>query len=204
MSALSYKKKATLRKAPSEADGEQGKWRKAFKWLAIITFVLIAIFVSVFLYVWFNRYALVESYAQRLFREQGIKAELLIKQFSGEEAVIENVKLTYKSEAQPFFSAKRIEADYILEDALKGRMKKVRLVEPTARLTLNEKFQIIDGWMPPKDKGGGGGISIPEDGLFIEEASFDLRTPFGEPAIGMTANIRDTEQFDATLILSPS
>lgn len=204
MSALSHKKKATLRDEDSQRKKLSKKWQKLLKWFFIISIIILLLLTLVASYVWFNRYNLSERYVERFFSQQGIEAELSIKSFSKEAAVIEDIKLTYQSDVSPFFSASRIEADYILEEALNGRMKKLRLVKPEARITLDEKFQIIDGWMPPKSNNNGTGVSIPEKGLFIEDASFQLTSPYGDPSFDMTAEIWATDKFDATLILSPT
>lgn len=196
-------------KSPSDKspNPKRGSVWKIVLWGVAVLFV-IAILLAVFF--WTQRYSLIENYAKNLLREQGIEAELSITSLSREAVILRDVSLTYQSEpnqseASPFFKAKRIEADYILKEAMNGRMKRLRLVEPFAKITLDEQFRIIDGWLPPRDQESDGApITIPEYGLQIEDGEFDMVTPYGEPIISINADIKETDQFVATLLLKPS
>jgi len=176
------------------------RWKRVGAFFLFVLFLL----VCVGFYLWINRYSLMERYAQSVLHEQGIIAEISIESFSREMVVLNDVSLTYQSETTPFFSAQRVEADFILKEALNGKMKRLRFVEPQARITLDESFRIIDGWVPPKSNDNPQGLSVPEDGFFLEDASFNLITPYGNPNIAVTAAIRQTDEFEATLIIEPT
>lgn len=178
--------------------------RKVWTWLIYAVLAMLFIFVIIILILWDKRFAIAERYAQTLLRDQGIEASLSIEHLTREAIILNDVKLVYQDTTEPFFSAKRIEADYLLKDAMKGKMKRLRFVEPQADITLDENFQITDGWLPPQNSESSGGVSIPENGLFLEDASFSLTTPYGSPDIAVTANIRATDQFDGTVIIAPT
>jgi hypothetical protein len=163
--------------------------------------VLLAVIVS---FAWFNRYNFAENYVKSLFLEQGIKASLSIEALTKEAVIIREASLTYENEAKPFFKVKRLEADYELKEALQGRMKRLRFVEPEAKLTLNENFQIIDGWMPPRGQGKGQKFFIPPQGVSIEEGSFDVTTPFGSPEISFSAEVYETDRFSGIVLFQPT
>ena len=189
-------------KSKNAKSGPSGRKKWSFwKWLGAVFLFLLLILAILAIWIWSHRYSVLERYAVTLLEGQGIEAELSIKTANLDAAVIENIKLSYQSEDTPFFTAKRIEADYIWKEALQGKMKRLRFVEPTARITLDENFKIVDGWLPPKSDSSPGGLSIPENGFFIEDATFDLETPYGDPEIDVSATIRKTDEFKATVVI---
>lgn len=196
---MSLQSDITSKKRKSGRPGHK-KW-SVWKWLGAILLCLLLIVVIVAIWIWSNRYSVLERYVVTLLEEQGIDAELSIKNANLDAVVIDNVKLTYQSEGRPFFTAERIEADYIWKEALQGKVKRLSIIEPTAQITLDENFKIVDGWLPPKSESSPGGVSIPENGFFIKDATFDLNTPFGNPEVDVTASIRKTDQFEATVIV---
>jgi hypothetical protein len=185
----------------SKSGPSMSKNKPVWKWVGAILLGVFIVGVLVAAWIWSNRYSVLEQYAITTLEERGIEAQLSIKRANFDTLQVDNVELTYRSERKPFFTAKRIEADYVLKEALQGNMKRFRLVEPTARITLDENFKITDGWLPPKSESSPGGLSIPESGFFIEDATFNLETPYGSPEISMSASIRETDQFEATLVI---
>jgi hypothetical protein len=195
----------TSLKDPAAIKTKPAKARRSFgKTFLVVLFVLLALIVLALGIIWLNRYNFAETYAKNVFREQGIEAELSIETMTRDGVVIKNASLTYQNETAPFFTVKRLEADYILKEAMEGRMKRLRFVEPKANLTLDEKFQIIDGWMPPSSQKGGQGFTIPMQGIFIEDGDFKVTTPYGSPEMALTAEIFETDQFAGELIFQPT
>lgn len=185
---------------PTKSGPSVGKKKPVWRWVGAFLLGVFIIGVLVTAWVWSNRDSVLEQYAITFLEERGIEAQLSIKRATLDTLQVDNVELTYRSEGRPFFTAKRIEADYVLKEALRGNMKRLRLVEPTARITLDENFKITDGWLPPESESSPGGLSIPESGFFIEDATFNLETPYGSPEIAMSASIRETDKFEATLV----
>jgi hypothetical protein len=178
--------------------------RKIWTWIGYAVLFLVFVLVIAFLILWDRRYSIAERYVQTLLQDQGIETSLSIETLTREAIVLNDVTLTYRNEVEPFFKAKRVEADFILKEALNGKMKRLRFVEADAAITLGENFQITDGWLPPQESGSTGGVSIPENGLFLEDVNFSLTTPYGSPDIALTAAIRETDQFEATVLISPT
>lgn len=183
---------------------KKSRARKVWLWVGYALFVLLFLLIILILIAWDRRYAIAERYVQTFLQNQGIEASLSIDRLTRESVILRDIKLTYQSEERPFFSAKRIEADYLLKDALNGKMKRLKLIEPSAYITLDKNFRIIDGWLPPQSSDNPSGISIPENGFFLEDASFELETPYGSPEIAVTAAIRQTDLFEATILISPT
>jgi len=176
------------------------KW-SVWKWLSVAMLSALLIFAIAAVWTWSNRYSVLERYVVSVLHDQGIDAEMSIKTANLEAIIIDDVKLTYQSDGAPFFTAQRIEADYLWKEAMQGKVKRLRFVEPEARITLDENFKIVDGWLPPQSESSPGGLSIPENGFFLEDATFDLETPYGSPEIDVSAIIHQTDEFEATLVI---
>ena len=153
------------------------KKRRVWRWaLGILLFILLvaAILAAI---IWANRYALMEDMAKDALAEQGIEAELSIASVTKTHAVLKDIALS--SEGERFFSATKITADYSWREAVKGQMQKLVFTAPKARLSIDDKGQIIDGWLPPTSNDSGGGFALPPQGLHIEDGEFSITSPYG-------------------------
>ncbi|CAM3638816.1 YdbH domain-containing protein [Litorimonas haliclonae] len=196
---MSLQTDTTSQKSKSERHLRK-KW-SVWRWLGVALLCALLVIAIVVVWTWSNRYSVLERYVVSVLHDQGIEAELSIKTANLETVTIDDVKLTYQSDRDPFFTARRIEADYLWKEAMQGKVKRLRIVEPEARITLDENFKIVDGWLPPKSESSPGGLSIPENGFFLEDATFDLETPYGSPEIDVSATIHQTDEFEATLVI---
>jgi len=163
------------------------KKRSAWWWLLYGLLFIIFIAASIAAYVWLNRYSLLENAAEDLLLEQGIKAELSIESVSKTQAVLKNITLS--DEASEFFSADKIVADYAWREALEGRVNKLQLIKPKARITIDKTGKIIDGWLPPQSTDSGEGTALPPQGIIIKEGRFDVTSPFGVASADIDATI---------------
>ena len=175
-----------------------GFWR-VLRWVlgTLLFIVLIAV-----VYVWTHRYALIENTAHDILAEQGIESEFRIRSISKTRAVIGDVRLS--SEGAPFLEVDEIIADYAWRDALEGRMQKLTFKKPKAWVTVDEKGEIIDGWLPPSSSTDGGGSALPEQGIFVEGGTLFLGTPYGKVEADVSAYVTSREKFEADLIIKPT
>ncbi len=178
------------------------KKRRVWRWaLGILLFILLvaAILAAI---IWVNRYALMEDMAKDALAKQGIEAELSIASVTKTHAVLKDIALS--SEGEAFFSAKKITADYSWREAVKGQMQKLVFTAPKARLSIDGKGQIIDGWLPPTSADNGGGFALPPQGLHIEDGAFSITSPYGNLAVLIEANILARDNFTAKLDIAPA
>ena len=128
------------------------KKRSIWRWglWALLIALILAIILALF--IWLNRYSLIEEVTEDLLLEQGIEAELSIDSISSTQAILKNVRLTdsLADDKSVIFMADKITADYDWREALKGRVDKIVFSKPQAFLTLDENGKIINGWLAPK------------------------------------------------------
>lgn len=191
----------------SVADADVGmktprKKRSIWRWLLwafLVVLLLIALAAAI---VWSNRYAILESAAEDLLLEQGIEAELSIQSITKTQAVLKTIR--FSDGTSEFFSADKIIADYAWREALKGRVDKLQLIRPKARLTLDDKGRIIDGWLPPAAENEGGETVLPPEGIIIQDGLFSIGSPFGEAEIKLEATIFEATRFKAIADIAPT
>ena len=71
------------------------------------------------MYVWHNRYALMEDIAIDALAEHGVKAQLSVESVRKTQAIIKQVNLS--NDGSVFFTADKIIANYEWRDMLKGQ-----------------------------------------------------------------------------------
>jgi len=182
------------------------KKRSLWRWLLWTLFVLLILGVILAVTLWLNRYSLLEEATEDLLLEQGIKAELSIESVSKTQAVLKNIRLadSLADDGTAFFTAETITADYAWREALKGRVDKLVFLKPKARLTLDDKGQIIDGWLPPKGESDGGDVVLPPKGLIIQDGTFTLGSPYGDATAQVEATYFARDNFTANLDIAPT
>lgn len=173
-------------------------WRVLF-WTFLAILIIAAIIASM---VWVNRYSLLEKAAEDLLLEQGIQAELSIQSVSKTRAVLKTIR--FSDGASEFFSADKVIADYAWREALKGRVEKLQLIKPKARLTLDENGKIIDGWVPPSSEDGAGNTALPPQGIIITEGLFTIGSPYGNAEAKLDASIFALDKFTAEIDIAPT
>ena len=138
--------------------------------------------------------------------EQGIKAELSIDSINQTQATVKNIRLMDETsdKGQVFFQAEKITAEYEWREALKGRFEKITLLKPQAQFTLDEKGQIIDGWLPPRGDGEGDGVVLPPKGIILQDGVFTLGSPFGKAVAQIDATYFAKDNFTAKLNIEPT
>ena len=182
------------------------KKRSIWRWglWALLIALILAIILALF--IWLNRYSLIEEVTEDLLLEQGIEAELSIDSISSTQAILKNVRLTdsLADDKSVIFMADKITADYDWREALKGRVDKIVFSKPQAFLTLDENGKIINGWLAPKGEGDGGELAVPPKGIIIQDGTFTLGSPFGDAVAKVEATYFAQDDFTAKLDIAPT
>ncbi len=154
-------------------------------------------------WVWSNRMGLLEKFAIDTLSEEGVQAELSWDELSKTHLVLSNVRLSYDGER--FFSSDKIRAEYQWRDLLDGLVERLEFTRPDATLTLNEDWQIVDGWLPPgMGAGGGGNSAFPPRGISVTDGQFTLNTVYGPADVTASADIQDLENLTTEVELAPT
>jgi len=182
------------------------KKRSVWRWIFWIFLVLLCLILIIPALIWGNRFSLMEQLAEDFLLEQGIKAELSIESVTRTQAILKNVRLSdgEVSDGTAFFEAEKITTDYEWREAIKGRVEKIVFLRPQARLTLDDKGKIIDGWLPPQGQDEGGEAVLPPKGILIKDGTFMLGSPFGEALAKVDATYFARDNFTAKLDIAPT
>ena len=182
--------------------------KKRSIWRVLLWALLITLFLAIILaaFTWLNRYSLLEEVAEDLLLEQGVTAELSIESVNKTQAILKNVRLVDNTadNAKAFFEADKVTAEYDWREAFKGRFEKIVFLKPKVQLTLDEKGQIIDGWLPTKGEGDGGEGALPPKGIIIEDGIFTLGSPFGNAVAKVDATYFARDDFTVKLDVAPT
>jgi len=167
-------------------------------WFLALLLILLAITA---LWVWSNRYTLLENIAEDIFASEGVKADLSIDYIDRNQAVLKNISLIANGE--PFFEAEMITAHYNWRDALNGQMTKLILDGPKITTKLDAHGNIIEGWIPPnnstdnqKEK-----FKAPPDGIIIRGGEIDLKSPYGQALGALEGYFYSNDEFQADVAL---
>lgn len=152
---------------------------------------LIGLIVIATIWIWMNRYALIERQAITYLNSLGIDADLDIQSASRTEADIRNIRLSYDGEA--FLTIQHLQAAYQWRDLLNGQVERLDFEGLNAIITVDETGAIIDGWQPPST--GNNASGFPLDGITAKDARLTLHTPYGTGRIEGNAEIASPTQF---------
>ena len=179
-------------------------WTRWWAWVLWIFCALIILLLIAAAYIWTNRYALIEDMAIDALAQDGIEAQLNIESLSKTHAAITGIKLS--SGGQDVFSVKRIEADFEWRDALEGQIKSALLIEPRARITLDENGKIIDNWLPQSESSETekSDSTFPENGVTLKDAILSIQSPYGQGQISGDIDVKTPQDFTAKLSLEPT
>lgn len=142
-------------------------------WMVATLIILIGLAA---LWVWNNRYDLIERQAITYLETLDIQAELDIHSADRTSADIRNIRLSQDN--QTFLSVNHLQAAYQWRDLLEGRVERLEFTGLDAFVTLNERGDIIDGWRPPASDNPDD--NFPKDGIHINQGALTVRTPFGD------------------------
>ena len=146
--------------------------------------LLAALLLAAFL-AWKNLNSVVEWQVRRELAKVGMIAELEIDSISGQSAVVKNIILS--ADGAEFFTASKIIFDYDAKQLRSGEFKKVTIQDMAIQLILNEQGKIINEWMP---KPSTQTLSLPNEGIAVEDAKIGWSAPFGQGETYINANVK--------------
>jgi len=159
--------------------------------LTLFIFILIALLI-----IWITRYPILERAAKTVLRDQGITADFSLKSITRTNLALKDITLS--ADGETFFSATEVKAKYAWRDALEGRIKRLEFEDPMARITVDKDGNIVAGWMPPQNPDEQG-FALPPEGVFLNNGTLFLTSPYGEVKAGINADFQTYQDFDAAL-----
>ncbi|MBC6411487.1 MAG: hypothetical protein GDA39_00415, partial [Hyphomonadaceae bacterium] len=188
---------------------EQGKYGRGRtlairRWLVYSLAGLFAFLILAVLYIWVQRYALLETALRNQLSARGIDAELRIEHADWTRAVVRDLKLRDGSEI--FFSSDRIVVDYQWRDAIRGRVNYVEIHKPHARATLDASGRIQDTWYLKqiRNSGDASGMDLPARGIVVRHGRFDITSPYGRVTGTVSGDFKSMDDVTADMDLEPS
>lgn len=158
--------------------------------------MLFFIFVGIALVaiiLWINRYSLIEGQVRKELSKAGIEAAFDIKSVNRTGSILNNLQLS--DEDGPFLSADQLAIAYTFKQARAGIVDKITLKNPVLRVTLDGSGSgsgsgnVIDRWVPEASENSEP-ITVPKDGIFIENGLVNWAPPWGAGATGINAHIQ--------------
>ena len=185
------------------AKPKRSRRRRTFYWVFIIILSCLFLLLCGAMYVWHNRYALMEDIAIDALAEHGVKAQLSVESVRKTQAIIKQVNLS--NDGSVFFTADKIIANYEWRDMLKGQAKGLEFINPSGRVTIDKTGKVIDSWLPELQNNTQDGETVlPPDGIKIQQGSLVVVSPYGEINTQVTAEYYAAEKFNAALSITPA
>ncbi|RZV43637.1 MAG: hypothetical protein EX271_03490, partial [Acidimicrobiales bacterium] len=171
------------------------RWLRRFLWALLLIAVALIVLAAVF---WLNRYSLFERQARNEFSKVGIESKFDIKEITRTEAVFENMRFS-DADGQ-FFSADQLIVKYRIEKLRAGIVDQVILKKPILRLTLDSNGNVIDRWVPETNEESEP-VSVPIDGIEIEDGVVNWAAPWGAGVTGINAQIQSETEWQSQIFM---
>ena len=163
----------------SLAKPRRSRRRRIVYWVFVIILSCLFLLLCGAVYIWLNRYALMEDIAVDALADTGVEAKLSIESVNKTQAVIKQINLSENGSV--FFSADKIIANYEWRDVLKGQTTGLKFIKPSGRVTIDETGKIIDSWLPDLQNNTGDEETVlPPNGIKIQQGSLVVVSPYGE------------------------
>ncbi len=171
---------------------------KRKKWWVIalwIIFALLLICALVLYWVWENRNELIENRIIAELERAGFQAELSITELGETGATAEDIRI--KRDGELLIEADQLDVDYVWREAMEGRVKRVVLRGPRAKIVIDETGK----WVNPLGAGSGGGGRnfLPPEGISIIDGYLDIQSPIGNIKSSLNGEIKTQDYMTLTL-----
>ena len=181
----------------------RSRLRRVLMWVLVICLILICLIFIIASLLWVNRYSLMEDFAIDALADEGIQAELSIEEVTKTQARLKNIRL--KRENAEIFSSETIVVDYDWKELREGRVKRIFLTQPKARLTLDAKGKIIDDWFPRPESGEDDqDVRPPPSEVKVDDGALTIISPFGQAEAQLDAHYFSPDNFTAKVAIAPS
>ena len=177
------------------------KRRKILRLLGIALVILLAGIVLVAAYLWSQRDSLIENAIREAAAERGLEVELEVLEFDRSAARIRDLIISDKS--GDVLSAQSLQVTYEWRQALEGRFKRVSVIGPKITLEIDGSGRPVADWMPKQDDRSNT-LGLPPDGIFVEDAQFDILSPYGRLRGTGEGTLRSKDTFEVAVDLEPT
>ena len=158
----------------TQTANDNRKWY--FRWWAWCLWIFLTVLVSlaaIALWLWSDRYNIVENWLIGQLAEQGIDAELDVISATSEGAVIRDIRI--KSDGRDLIELGEIRLDYIWPDIRDRKIERIEFDNLQLDLRLDENWRpsdpLLAELMPdPEAKDAGPGFVFPTQGIGINTA----------------------------------
>lgn len=182
------------------------RWFKRWwAWLLWALLTLMLVCVTVGLWAWTQRYALMEDYIVDTLAESGFDADLDIVSVNRTQAQVKNIRL--RRGGQEFLRVQDLRAEYVWPDVRDGKLKRLQVDGATGQLKLGEDWQPTESWIQDLvsgSSGDGGSGKFPEHGVHLTDGTLILSSPLGEATLYIDANAPTAAEFKSEITLAPS
>lgn len=189
-------------KVPPKPSKKRSIWRYVL-WALLL---LLLIFVILAVYIWVNRFSLVEDQIKKRLTQEGFDIELSIIDLTENRANIKDLKLSQN--AQTLMRADTLELTYEWRAAIGGEFERIDLRGVTARITVDETGKIDS---PLSDLAGSQDGSdersvliFPSGGIHVKDGEIELLSPFGVVTSSVNAKINDLNNISADIEIAPA
>lgn len=157
-------------------------------------------------HLWTQRYDYLEQSAKQILAERNIIGDLEIISINRSSLRIENIELRDidTPDATSFFTAESVDAHYVWQDLLKGKIDGLIVTRPKAVVEIDASGSIVAGWIPPTQTADGSEFIFPKDGFTVKEGQLTVKSPYGEVTSSVNAVVLDRSQFDVDLDITPA
>jgi len=180
-----------------------GSWKWILSWFLIMFVVAL----SVGLWAWTQRYALMEGLVIDSLAESGFDTELDIVSVSRTQAQVRNIRL--RRGDKEFLRIDTMRADYVWPDVRTGKLKALELDGATGRLSLDDNWQPSESWIQSLLASGDDNrrtrtSRFPENGVGLTDSTLILNSPLGEATLFIDGQALSEKDFNAEITLAPS
>ncbi len=172
---------------------------KRKKWWVIalwIIFALLLVCALVLYWVWENRAGIIENQIIAELEREGFQAELSITNLEETGATAKDIRIS--RDGQLLIEADQLDVDYMWREAIEGRVNRIVLKGPKARIVIDEKGKWIN--LLGSNGGGGGRDFLPPDGISIIDGQVDIQSPVGVIRSSVTGEIKAKDQITMALV----
>lgn len=186
----------------------QKRWyMRWWAWILWIALSLIIVFITIGLWAWSQRNALLENLVIETLAEAGFDAELDITSVTKTQAQAKNIRL--RREGQEVLRIETLRADYIWPNVRDGEFQYFQMDGAVGQLNLGEDWLPTDSWVRDLLPAANGNPqkptnAFPEKGVRLTETTLNITSPLGEAKLFIDADIPTANAFTSEITLAPS
>jgi len=186
----------------------QKRWYfRVWAWILWACIALIFILISLGLWAWTQRHALIENVIIDALAEAGFEAALDIVSITQTKVRAQNIRIQHHGEEA--LRIEEIRAEYVWPDVRDLKFKRIAVIGATAQLEISQDGLPTEDWIKAlwqQENNGPNatGDKFPENGVVLTDSTLLLRSPLGEAKLFIDAKVPNTDDLTAEITLAPS